>query len=163
MKNKVSYHRKKIYVLLISIIVLSSSLLIFTSCKSNYLKASTNNNLSCCQVNQTSAGGNNSTSATGTIVDTTNTEGQQIIEVIAGSGGYSPSKIEARSGVPTILIMKSEDAYGCERAFNLPDLNTGAILPENGETQFDLGIQVKGTELLGVCSMGMYYFQIYFS
>ncbi|OFW51796.1 MAG: hypothetical protein A2163_03085 [Actinobacteria bacterium RBG_13_35_12] len=85
------------------------------------------------------------------------------MEVTAGGGGYSPRKIEAKAGVPTILVMKSEGAYGCERAFNIPDLNIGEILPENGQTQFDLGTQAKGTKLLGVCSMGMYYFQIFFN
>ena len=59
--------------------------------------------------------------------------------------------------------MKSEGAYGCERAFNIPDLNISEILPENGQTEFDLGTQAKGTKLLGVCSMGMYYFQIFFN
>ena len=82
---------------------------------------------------------------------------------MTASGGYSPRKIEAKAGVPTILIMKSEGAYGCERAFNIPDLKISEILPENGQTQFDLGIQAKGTKLLGVCSMGMYSFQIFFN
>ena len=87
---------------------------------------------------------------------------QQIIEVVA-SGGYSPKKIDAKADVPTILIMKSEGAYGCERAFNIPDLGISEILPENGQTQFDLGTHAKGTKLLGVCGMGMYYFQIFFN
>jgi plastocyanin domain-containing protein len=88
--------------------------------------------------------------------------GKQVIEVIA-SGGYSPRNIQAKAGVPTILVMKSEGAYGCERAFNIPDLGISQILPENGQTEFDLGTQAKGTKLAGVCSMGMYYFQIIFN
>ena len=81
----------------------------------------------------------------------------------ANSRGYSPRKIEAKAGVPTILIMKSDGAYGCERAFNIPSLNISEILPENGQTRFDLGTQAIGTKLVGVCSMGMYSFQIIFN
>ncbi|MBM3707933.1 MAG: hypothetical protein FJW69_06300 [Actinobacteria bacterium] len=92
-----------------------------------------------------------------------NDNNQQIIEVIARSGGYYPEKIEAKAGVPTTLIINSKDAYGCERAFIIPDLNISEILPENGTTSFDLGVQPKGTKLVGVCSMGMYYFVIIFS
>jgi len=103
-----------------------------------------------------------STTVPGQDAQSANTQGQQVIEVTA-SGGYSPRKIEAKAGVPTILIMKSEGAYGCERAFNIPDLNISEILPENGKTQFDLGTQTAGTELVGVCSMGMYYFKIFFN
>ena len=89
-------------------------------------------------------------------------QAMQTIIVTAKSGGYSPRKIEAKAGVPTILIMKSENAYGCERAFYIPDLNIGVSLPENGQTQFDLGVHTQGTKLVGVCGMGMYYFQIIF-
>ncbi|MHB1334946.1 MAG: cupredoxin domain-containing protein [Candidatus Humimicrobiaceae bacterium] len=100
----------------------------------------------------------NSSSASSTI----SSGDKQIIEVTA-SRGYSPKNITAKAGVPTILVMKSEGAYGCERAFNIPDLNISKILPENGQTEFDLGTQAKGTKLVGVCSMGMYYFQIIFN
>ena len=87
---------------------------------------------------------------------------QQIIEIIA-SGGYSPRTINAKAGVPTILRMKSDGAFGCERAFWIPQLNIARLLPQNGNTEFDLGIQEKGTKLIGVCSMGMYYFEIFFN
>lgn len=88
--------------------------------------------------------------------------GKQIIEVVA-KGGYSPKNIEAKAGLPTILVMKSEGAYGCERAFYLPDFKISKLLPENGKTEFDLGTPAKGTEIVGLCSMGMYYFQILFN
>ena len=116
---------------------------------------------------ETSGSETDTTAATDTTAETTsettNPAGQQIVEVTARSGGYWPRKIEAKAGVPTILVMKSDGAYGCERAFNIPDLNISEILPENGQTEFDLGTQAKGTKLLGVCSMGMYYFQIFFN
>jgi len=109
--------------------------------------------------NKTTSGGTETTAA----AQTTKPQDQQIIEVTANSRGYSPRKIEAKAGVPTILVMKSDGAYGCERSFNIPSLNVSEILPENGETRFDLGTQDAGTKIVGVCSMGMYSFQIIFN
>ena len=162
--------------------ILIALLFIFTPRKSDYQKAlegeqqsaanestvNTTNQTAASEketADQTSGSGTETTAATETTAETnaeTTNPAQQIVEVTAGGGGYSPRKIEAKAGVPTILVMKSEGAYGCERAFNIPDLNIGEILPENGQTKFDLGVQAKGTKLLGVCAMGMYYFQIFF-
>ena len=186
-KNKISNQWKIIFVTATVFAILIASLFIFTSRKSDYQKAlegdtgsvaneSTADTTANTDTNttdqaatseketaaETSGSGTETTVATETTSETTN-PAQQIVEVTARSGGYSPRKIEAKAGVPTILVMKSEGAYGCERAFNIPDLNIGEILPENGQTQFDLGTQAKGTKLLGVCSMGMYYFQIFFN
>ena len=181
MNKKVSNQLEKIIISVMIFLVLTATLFIFTSCKSDYQKAleqqSSANESTADTANQTAASeketaaetsgsGTETTAATETTAETnaeTTNPAQQIVEVTAGGGGYSPRKIEAKAGVPTILVMKSEGAYGCERAFNIPDLNIGEILPENGQTQFDLGTQAKGTKLLGVCSMGMYYFQIFFN
>jgi len=183
MKNKISNQWKKIFVAAMVFAILIALLFIFTPRKSDYQKAlegeqqsaanestvNTTNQTAASEketADQTSGSGTETTAATETTAETnaeTTNPAQQIVEVTAGGGGYSPRKIEAKAGVPTILVMKSEGAYGCERAFNIPDLNIGEILPENGQTQFDLGTQAKGTKLLGVCSMGMYYFQIFFN
>jgi len=179
MNKKVSNKLEKIIISVMIFLVLAAALFVLTSCKSDYQKAlegdtgSSANESTVNTTNQTAASeketaaetsgsGTETTAATETTAEPTN-PAQQIVEVTAGGGGYSPRKIEAKAGVPTILVMKSEGAYGCERAFNIPDLNIGEILPENGQTQFDLGTQAKGTKLLGVCSMGMYYFQIFFN
>ena len=164
MNKKVSNKLKKIITTIMIILVLAAVLFIFTSCKSDYRKALEGER-------QSSANESTGNTTADTDTNTTDqsatsekeTEAQQIVEVTARSGGYSPRKIEAKAGIPTILVMKSEGAYGCERAFNIPDLNISEILPENGQTKFDLGAQAKGTKLLGVCSMGMYYFQIFFN
>ena len=178
-KNKISNQWKIIFVTATVFAILIASLFIFTSRKSDYQKALEGdtgpaaNESTVNTTNQTAASeketaaetvgsGTETTAATETTAETTN-PAQQIVEVTAGGGGYSPRKIEAKADVPTILVMKSEGAYGCERAFYIPDLNIGEILPENGQTQFDLGTQAKGTKLLGVCSMDMYYFQIFFN
>jgi hypothetical protein len=162
---------------IITALVLAFALFVFTSCKSDYGKALDGGTETIANVPATSADdtGTNQTDAASTSgsetgaaasAETTaqpaNQKAKQIIEVVA-SGGYSPRKIDAKAGVPTILIMKSEGAYGCERAFNIPDLNISEMLPENGQTQFDLGTPAAGTKLLGVCSMGMYSFQIFFN
>lgn len=179
MNKKVLNQLEKIIISVVIFLVLTAALFIFTSCKSDYQKAlegdigsSTNEptvnitadtDTNTTDQATTSEGGTETTGATESTSEPTNPEAQQIVEVTASSGGYSPRKIEAKAGIPTILVMKSEGAYGCERAFNIPDLNVSEILPENGQTEFDLGTQAKGTKLLGVCSMGMYYFQIFFN
>lgn len=188
MNRKVSNRFKKIIIAGMIFLVLAASLLVFTSCKSEYRKALEGDTISSANeqtadittdtgtnidsqtatseketATEPSESGTETTGATETTTEPANPAGQQIVEVIAGSGGYSPRKIEAKAGIPTILVMKSEGAYGCERAFNIPDLNVSEILPENGQTEFDLGTQAKGTKLLGVCSMGMYSFQIFFN
>ena len=187
MNKKVSNQLEKIIISVMIFLVLAAVLFIFTSCKSDYQKAlegdtgsaaseSTVNTTADTDTNttnqtaaseketatETSGSGTETTAATETTAETTSPKTQQIAEVTANSRGYSPRKIKAKAGIPTILIMESEGAYGCERAFNIPDLNISEILPENGQTQFDLGVQAKGTKLLGVCAMGMYYFQIFF-
>jgi hypothetical protein len=187
MNKKVSIKLVKTIISIVVSLVLAGALFIFTSCGSDYQKAlngetgivageSTAKTTTGADTNTTdqpatsekettaSTSGSETGTAgtTETTIQPTNPAAQQIIEVIA-SGGYSPRKIEAKADVPTILIMKSEGAYGCERAFNIPALKISEILPENGQTQFDLGIQAKGAKLLGVCSMGMYSFQIFFN
>ena len=179
MNKKVSNKLKKIIITIMIILVLAAVLFIFTSCKSDYRKAlegeqqssaneSTGNTIADTDTNTTdqtvtSESGTGTATEAETIAEPTNPAGQQIVEVTARSGGYSPRKIGAKADVPTILVMKSDGAYGCERAFNIPDLNISEILPENGQTEFDLGTQAKGIKLVGVCSMGMYYFQIFFN
>ena len=164
MNKKVSNKLKKIITTIMIILVLAAVLFIFTSCKSDYRKALEGER-------QSSANESTGNTTADTDTNTTDqsatsekeTEAQQIVEVTARSVGYSPRKIEAKAGVSTILVMKSDGAYGCERAFNIPDLNISEILLENGQTEFDLGTQAKGIKLVGVCSMGMYYFQIFFN
>ncbi len=92
----------------------------------------------------------------------TGEQSQQVLEVIAKGGGYYPQKINAKAGLPTILVVRSQNAYGCERAFVLPQYKFSTVLPQDGDTKFELGILESGTKILGVCSMGMYYFEIFF-
>ncbi|MBM3700383.1 MAG: hypothetical protein FJW68_05645 [Actinobacteria bacterium] len=89
-------------------------------------------------------------------------EGKQIIEVNAVSGGYYPGSIKSKAGLPSVLRINSENSYGCERAFTIPQLKIKAILPINGITEIEIGEFEPGARLLGTCSMGMYSFVIEF-
>ncbi len=86
----------------------------------------------------------------------------QAIEVTA-NGGYFPEELNAKAGIESVLIIKSDNAYGCERSFRIPALGVNETLPINGITEVELGTQEKGTRLLGTCSMGMYTFEIIFN
>src|SRR5680860_568475 len=147
MNKTISNQLKKVIIAAAIFLAAATALIGLTSCKN--------------ASGESSIGGNDtvaSTSASDTTSQTASPQDQQIIEVMAKTGGYSPGKIEAKSEVPTVLIMKSDGAYGCERSFNVYDPSTkkvllSEILPENGQTKFDLGTQSKGTQLYGVCSM----------
>lgn len=80
-------------------------------------------------------------------------EGQQTVVVTARTGSYSPENVQVRSGVPTTLVVKSENAQGCVRSFVIRDEQK--VLPVQGETRIDLGVLQPG-RLDYACGMGMY-------
>jgi plastocyanin domain-containing protein len=82
---------------------------------------------------------------------------------IDAKGGYSPQVTEAKGDIPTKLIMKTNGTYDCSAALVIKSINYQKILPQNGETEIDLGIPKKGVPLRGVCGMGMYSFVINFT
>ncbi|SDM87618.1 Sulfite exporter TauE/SafE [Lentzea albidocapillata subsp. violacea] len=82
-------------------------------------------------------------------------DGRQTVVITASAGSYSPASVEARSGVPTTLLVKSDNAQGCVRSFLIPDRDIDKILPVRGETSIDLGVLQPGR--IGFsCGMGMY-------
>jgi plastocyanin domain-containing protein len=86
-------------------------------------------------------------------------EGVQYITIDA-KGGYSPRLSQAQPGIPTKLIMKTSGTYDCSSAMTIPSLNIQKILPQSGDTEIDLGILKEGETLQGLCSMGMFNFEI---
>jgi plastocyanin domain-containing protein len=78
-----------------------------------------------------------------------------MVIVTAFTGAYEPGNIKIQSGVPTRLIVRSEDANGCVRAFVIPSRDLQRILPVNGDTVIDLGVPKPG-RLNYSCGMGMY-------
>lgn len=81
--------------------------------------------------------------------------GQQQVLITASTGSYSPAAVQVRAGIPTTLIVRSEDAQGCVRSFLIPSRGIEAVLPAEGETRIDLGVLEAGT-LRFSCGMGMY-------
>ncbi|MGH3821241.1 MAG: sulfite exporter TauE/SafE family protein [Pseudonocardiaceae bacterium] len=82
-------------------------------------------------------------------------DGKQVVMITAATGYYSPSNVEVRAGVPTTLLIRSDNAQGCVRAFVIPSRNEQRILPTTGDTRIDLGVLQPG-QLDYSCGMGMY-------
>jgi sulfite exporter TauE/SafE len=80
---------------------------------------------------------------------------QQTVVITARTGSYSPENVEVRAGVPTTLVVRSDNAQGCVRSFVISSRNVQEILPVRGETRIDLGVLAPGT-LHYACGMGMY-------
>src|SRR5688572_5503207 len=89
-------------------------------------------------------------------------EGVQYVTVDA-RGGYFPRVSEAQAGIPTKLVMKTSGTYDCSAALVIKDINYQNILPPKGETEIDLGVASSGKTISGLCSMGMYNFEIKFN
>jgi plastocyanin domain-containing protein len=78
-------------------------------------------------------------------------------------GGYSPRVSNAKSGIPTKLILKTNGTYDCSSAVIIRSLKYQKILPKTGEEIVDLGTPSSGEPIQGICGMGMYNFLINFS
>lgn len=81
--------------------------------------------------------------------------GTQTVTITARTGSYSPHAIEATAGIPTTLVIKSDNVSGCVRYLVIPDRGIEKVLPVKGETRVDLGVLQPG-RLDYTCGMGMY-------
>lgn len=79
---------------------------------------------------------------------------------ITAKGGYSPRITEIKGGLPTTLVVKTESTYDCSSSLMIRSIGFQKILQPTGEEIIDLGISKSGETIQGVCSMGMYNFQI---
>ena len=86
--------------------------------------------------------------------------GKQVVEIRA-KGGYLPRVSVAKAGLPTVLRFNTNGTFDCSSSVRIPSMNLSKVLPQNGSTDIDLGVQQVGT-LLGFCGMGMYRFEINF-
>ncbi|MFF5035638.1 urease accessory protein UreH domain-containing protein [Nocardia salmonicida] len=82
-------------------------------------------------------------------------DGVQTLTITAKTGSYSPANIEAVSGVPTTVVVKTSGTQGCIRSMVFPSLGITKTLPTSGETRIDLGTLQPG-RLDYTCGMGMY-------
>lgn len=89
-------------------------------------------------------------------------EGKQVVE-IGVKGGYSPRRSVAKADTPTILRMKTNGTFDCSSALTIPSINYQKNLPPSGVTDVELPPQKAGTTLQGLCSMGMYSFEVAFN
>ncbi|SEG92618.1 Sulfite exporter TauE/SafE [Thermomonospora echinospora] len=81
--------------------------------------------------------------------------GVQTITVWALDRGYRPSAIVARSGLPTVLVVRTRETRGCTRAFVIPGRDLERMLPVTGETRIPLGSPAPG-RLRYTCASGHY-------
>ncbi len=106
-----------------------------------------------------------SSGSAGEIADGKNVEvkdGVQYITVNA-RGGYWPKVSNAKAGIPTKLVVKTEGTFDCSASLVIRSINYQKILDQNSEEIIDLGVPEVGQKTQGVCSMGMYNFVINFS
>jgi plastocyanin domain-containing protein len=78
-------------------------------------------------------------------------------------GGYFPKISNAKSGIPTKLIMKTNGYYDCSLSLVIKSIGYRKVLPTKGEEIIDIGTPLPGAPFLGVCSMGMYSFSVNFN
>lgn len=62
-------------------------------------------------------------------------------------GGYSPRSSVIASGIPTKLIMKTNNTYDCSSSLVIHSVNYRGMLPATGETQIDLGTPKSGEKI----------------
>ncbi len=93
--------------------------------------------------------------AVGPVAGPATKNGAQVLRIDAQSDGYAPDTISARAGVPTKLVIKTQDTRSCILYTVLPSLGLQTALPPTGETEIDLGRLQPGTIPIS-CSMGMY-------
>ncbi|UGT44003.1 sulfite exporter TauE/SafE family protein [Nocardia yamanashiensis] len=82
-------------------------------------------------------------------------DGVQTVVVTVRPGAYSPRNVQAKAGLPTILVLNSENAKGCIRSLVIPSRGIEKTLPVRGETRVELGVLDPG-RLDYTCGMGMY-------
>lgn len=85
----------------------------------------------------------------------TTNNGYQEAEIVVTTGGYKSNVKTLKAGVPVKLKVRTEDTFGCARAFTIPAYNIQEFLPETGEIEVEF-TPTKTGRLTYTCSMGMY-------
>jgi plastocyanin domain-containing protein len=104
----------------------------------------------------------NGTETDGTVQNVEMKDGIQYVTIDA-KAGYSPRLSKAKAGVPTKLIVRTNGTYDCSASLVIRSIGFQKILAQTGEEIIDLGTPQAGQPLKGLCSMGMYSFQIQFN
>ncbi|MGH2684568.1 MAG: sulfite exporter TauE/SafE family protein [Actinomycetota bacterium] len=82
-------------------------------------------------------------------------DGVQQLVIDVRDSSYSPARLKASAGIPTVLTLRTNGTQGCTRGFVIPSMRVQKVLPATGETTIDLGTLQPG-RLNYTCSMGMY-------
>ncbi len=88
--------------------------------------------------------------------------GKQIVEITA-KGQYSPRVTEAKAGIPTGPRMETDGTFDCTSQLTVPSIGYRQMLPPTGKTDIALTAQEPGSTVRGICSMGMYNFEVKFN
>ncbi|MEJ0063816.1 MAG: cupredoxin domain-containing protein [Alphaproteobacteria bacterium] len=88
-------------------------------------------------------------------------EKQQTI-TISAKNGYEPETSTAKANERLKLRVVTEATFDCSTTLVIPSLGYKARLPSTGLTEIDVPPQKPGTELTGLCGMGMYSFTVKF-
>ncbi|MDO8561705.1 MAG: hypothetical protein Q7S05_02660 [bacterium] len=101
------------------------------------------------------AGGAGDTSAVSIV------EGKQFIDISA-KGGYSPRAVLAKAGMPTVLRVSTRGTFDCSASLVIPKLRYQKFLSSTGTEEILISPEQAQGTMQGLCSMGMYNFQIKF-
>ena len=88
-------------------------------------------------------------------------DGKQIIDISA-KGGYTPRKMIAKAGIPTILRVKTKGTFDCSASLVIPKLSYQKFLQSSGTEDIAISAEQAQGTIQGLCAMGMYNFQIIF-
>lgn len=87
--------------------------------------------------------------------------GKQLIDISA-KGGYSPRIVVAKAGMPTVLRVATRGTFDCSASLIIPKLRYQKILQRTGVEEIPVPPEQAQGTLVGLCTMGMYNFQIKF-
>jgi Cu+-exporting ATPase len=92
---------------------------------------------------------------------TTTADGTQLIDITA-KGGYSPRIVIAKAGVPTLLRVRTSGTFDCSASIVIPKLSYQKFLQPSAVEEISITAEQAQGTLQGICSMGMYNFQVKF-
>ena len=103
--------------------------------------------------------------------DSTSSQSAQNVQIkdvvqyvtIDAQAGYSPKVSTAKAGIPTKLVIKTNGTYDCSASLVIRSIGYQKILSQTGEEVIDIGTPKAGQPIQGLCSMGMYNFQVQFN
>ncbi|MDO8561471.1 MAG: cupredoxin domain-containing protein [bacterium] len=88
-------------------------------------------------------------------------DGKQLIDISA-KGGYSPRIVLAKAGLPTTLRVATRGTFDCSASLVIPKLQYQKFLSPTGTEEIPISAEQAQGTMQGLCSMGMYNFQIKF-